>query len=114
MVTIPYKKYYPESDIILINGQEWTFRLNSSKCEKYSELAIREYSKEPVYAEWRKPSVGRYFESNSAACWVEVEVFGIDTFYFIFKIDQNGQVIDKKMFSERAPHIQDYPLRPFE
>ena len=102
------------SDGFYIDGDEWIFVLRPSHCERHVDAAIREYLKNPIYNINRPLEASRFLINESGECWVEVEAVGASDIYFLFRFSERGNVVDKKMFSERPPHINDYPSAPFE
>lgn len=108
------KEYDPETGKIFIDGEEWTFVLSPNDCERYTGTAVKEYSKNPIYNASRRLDNSRYLINDEGDCWVEIEVVGASDFYFLFRVDADMKVIDKRMFTERPPYINAYPTEPYE
>lgn len=108
------KVYDPASDKIFIDGEEWTFVLSPTDCERHIEIAVQEYLKNPIYNVNRRLAHSRFLINEKGECWVEIEAIGASDFYFLFRVNDNMQIIDKRMFTERPPHINAYPTEPYE
>ena len=107
-------EYDPTLGELVIDGRKWSFVRNSSECERYIQAAVAEYLKQPIYHPKRPVEVHRFLTNDNGDCWVEVQAVGTSSFSFLFRVNEDNAVIDKRMFSKRAPHINDYPSAPYE
>lgn len=113
-MNIKHREHTARIGKISIDESEWTLVLRPSHCENYIDVATEEYLKHPIYNPIRPLSYERFLENNEGECWVEIVIVGTSTFSFLFRVNSNMQVIDKRMLSKRSPYIQDYPPEPYE
>jgi hypothetical protein len=109
-----HQEYNPKTGKIYIDGEEWLFTLGPTHCEAYADVAVEEYLKNPIFNANRALEHNRYLVNEEGACWVEIEAVGASDLYFLFRVNEDLTVVEKRMFAERPPHINDYPTEPYE
>ena len=98
---------------IMIDGEHWMIIKSATMCDRRAEAAIRRYREVPIYRIEREVIPERYFVNESTDCWIELYVEGVDDAAVIFKVSEDGVVIDERIFSYWGPSTYPYPQLPY-
>lgn len=99
---------------IEIDGVSWNIVRSSKTCESRIAAARAAYWRAPIYRKERSLLFNRYYVSATTDCWVEFDVSGVTEFSFAFRVNKEGEVLDRKLVSSWLPKIRAYPKQPYE
>ena len=110
------QEYDRKTGVVYIDGERWMFVSGPTHCSNYIDTAALEYAESPVYDKRRPLDLehSRFLANSEGECWVEIQVVGASTFSFLFRVSEDMEVVDKRMFSKYAPHINPYPTTSYE
>ncbi|MEP1144184.1 MAG: hypothetical protein ABJH52_10730 [Henriciella sp.] len=83
-------------------------------CKERVGAATEFYEEEPLYNAARAANGDRFLVNKSAECWVELSIQGVDDVSFIFKVSQDGIVVDQRGLSWWGYKVFPYPTVPYE